>query len=86
MSKINLLSTLLKVGSLILIVLCGRFMNYVLYESTVTNDLAGEVHATLWNKLPQSIRKEDMSITTFKYKLKELFKRSPLKYHLSNPL
>ena len=42
--------------------------------------------ATLWNKLPQSIRKEDMSITTFKYKLKELFKRSPLKYHLSNPI
>ena len=42
--------------------------------------------ATLWNKLPQSIRKEDISITTFKYKLKELFKRSPLKYHISNPL
>ena len=42
--------------------------------------------ATLWNKLPQSIRKEDMSITTFKYKLKELFKRFPLKYHLSNTL
>ena len=42
--------------------------------------------ATLWNKLPQSIRKEDMAITTFKYKLKELFKRSPLKYYLSNPL
>ena len=41
---------------------------------------------TLWNKLPQSIRKEDMSITTFKYKPKGLFKRSPLKYHLSNPL
>ena len=42
--------------------------------------------ATLWNKLPQSIRKEDISITTFKYKLKELFKRSPLKYHISNPI
>ena len=27
-----------------------------------------------------------ISITTFKYKLKDLFKRSPLKYHLSNPL
>ena len=40
---------------------------------------------SFWNKLPQSIRKEDISITTFKYKLKELFKRSPLKYHISNP-